>query len=131
VTLRVQLVSPEEVLFEGDADMVIARVLEEGDVAFLTGHAPFLGALATHPVELILPEGGRWTFAVHGGFIEVSHDAVTILSDVAELPDVIDVERAAAAKQRAETILATAPNDFEAIDALKRAEMRLQVASKA
>ena len=54
MTLRVSLVSPEEVLFEGDADMVIARVLEEGDVAFLTGHAPFLGALATHPVELIL-----------------------------------------------------------------------------
>ena len=54
MTLHVQLVSPEQVLYEGDADMVIARVLQEGDIAFLTGHAPFLGALATHPIQLIL-----------------------------------------------------------------------------
>ena len=96
MALHVELVSPEQVLFEGDADMVIVRTLEEGDIAFLTGHAPFLGALATWPIELILDDGSRHIFAVHGGFAEVSNDRVMILSDVAELSEYIDVERARA-----------------------------------
>jgi len=130
VTLHVQLVSPEQVLYEGDADMVIARVLEEGDIAFLTGHAPFLGALALHPIQLILGDGSREVFAVHGGFIEVSHDSVTVLSDVAELPDAIDVERAEEAKRRCEEIIARDPDDFVAAAALERANLRLAVAAK-
>jgi F-type H+-transporting ATPase subunit epsilon len=131
VALRVELVSPEQVLYEGDADMVIARTLEEGDVAFLTGHAPFLGALATWPIELILSDGARRRFAVHGGFVEVSHDRVTILSDVAELSEYIDTERAAAAKARCEDILTRDPDDFVAQAALERANTRLEVAARA
>jgi F-type H+-transporting ATPase subunit epsilon len=131
VTLHVELVSPEQVLFTGDADMVIVRTLEEGDVAFLTGHANFLGALATWPVELIPAEGERLVFAVHGGFVEVSHDKVTILSDVAELADVIDVERAAAAKARCEELLARDPDDWVAAEGLARASTRLEVAARA
>jgi F-type H+-transporting ATPase subunit epsilon len=128
--MHVELVSPEEVLFEGDADMTIARTLEEGDVAFLTGHAPFLGALATWPVELVLADGSRRVFAVHGGFVEVSHDRVTILSDVAELSEYIDVERAAQAKSRCEEILGRDPDDFVAQAALERANTRLEVAAR-
>jgi F-type H+-transporting ATPase subunit epsilon len=131
VALRVELVSPEQVLYEGDADMVIARTLEEGDVAFLTGHAPFLGALATWPIELILSDGARRRFAVHGGFVEVSHDRVTVLSDVAELSEYIDTERAAAARARCEDILARDPDDFVAQAALERANIRLEVAARA
>jgi F-type H+-transporting ATPase subunit epsilon len=131
VTLQVELVSPEAVLYEGEADMVIVRTLEEGDVAFLTGHAPFLGALATWPVELIPAEGPRRVFAVHGGFVEVSHDRVTILSDVAELQEVIDVERAARAKARCEEILARDPDDFVAQAALSRADISLETAARA
>jgi F-type H+-transporting ATPase subunit epsilon len=131
VSLHVELVSPEQILFEGDADMVIARTLEEGDVAFLTGHAPFLGALATWPIELVLADGSRRVFAVHGGFVEVSHDRVTILSDVAELSEYIDVERAAQAKARCEEILVRDPDDFVAQAALDRANTRLEVAAHA
>jgi F-type H+-transporting ATPase subunit epsilon len=131
VVLQVELVSPEHVLYEGEADMVIVRTLEEGDVAFLTGHAPFLGALATWPVELILPDGGRRLFAVHGGFVEVSHDKVTILSDIAELSEYIDTERAARAKARCEEILEREPDDFVAQAALERANTRLEVAARA
>jgi F-type H+-transporting ATPase subunit epsilon len=128
MVLQVQLVSPEQVLYEGDADMVIGRTLGGGDIAFLPGHAPFLGALATWPVELALPGGGRQRFAVHGGFVEVSGDRVTILSDVAELPDYIDIERAARAKANAEAILRDNPENPEALAALERANIRLQVA---
>lgn len=126
--LQVSLVSPEATLYEGEADMVVGRTLGGGDIAFLPGHAPFLGALGPWPVELVLPGGGRERFAVHGGFVEVSGDHVTILSDLAELPAYIDVQRAADAKRRAEEILRDHPENPEAVAALARAEVRLQVA---
>jgi F-type H+-transporting ATPase subunit epsilon len=130
VPLHVALVSPEDVLYEGDADMVIARTRGEGDIAFQPGHAQFLGALATWPVELILADGARQVFAVHGGFVEVSHDRVTVLSDVAELSDYIDVERAQEAKSRCEEILNRDPDDFVAAASLERANIRLEVAAR-
>ena len=54
--MEVQLVSPEQVLYVGEADMVIARTLGGGEIAFLRGHAPFLGALADSSVRLVLAE---------------------------------------------------------------------------
>ena len=65
--------------------------------------------------------------AVHGGFVEVSNDRVTILSDVAELADQIDVERARRAEERARRVDEDR-NDAEAEAALRRATTRLQVA---
>ena len=59
---------------------------------------------------------------MHGGFAEVSNDRVMILSDVAELSEYIDVERAAQAKTRCEEILARDPDDFVAQAALDRAD---------
>ncbi|MGZ6969847.1 MAG: ATP synthase delta/epsilon chain alpha-helix domain-containing protein, partial [Acidimicrobiia bacterium] len=66
--------------------------------------------------------------AVHGGFVEVRDDRVTVLSDVAELPEQIDVVRATTAKETAEAAVTSDPDDEEAAAALKRAELRLQVA---
>lgn len=129
--MEVQLVSPEQVLYTGDADMVVARTSSGGEIAFLRGHAPFLGALAPAPVRLILPGGRELAFAVHGGFVEVSHDKVTILSDVAELPDQIDVDRARDAKSRAEAALQANPEDHDAQAALQRADVRIEVATAA
>ncbi len=125
--LQVELVSPERVLFEGEADRVIARAVGTGDFAILAGHAPFLGALATHPVRLQLTDGTEDTIAVHGGFIEVSDDKVTILSDVAELASQIDSDRARKAQERAEQALAQG-DDTAAEAALRRAHVRLAVA---
>jgi F-type H+-transporting ATPase subunit epsilon len=64
---------------------------------------------------------------VHSGFVEVSHNTVTILSDVAELADAIDVPRAQAAKDRAETQLRERPDDLDVQAALLRANLRLMV----
>jgi F-type H+-transporting ATPase subunit epsilon len=66
---------------------------------------------------------------VHGGFVEVSHNHVIILSDIAELPKQIEVERAQAAKARAEEALRADPEDAVAKAALTRAEVRLEVAA--
>jgi F-type H+-transporting ATPase subunit epsilon len=124
-----QLVSPERVLYEGEADMVVCRT-SDGEIAFLPGHVPFVGALGIAKVRILLPDKGEVAAAVHGGFVEVSHDTVTILSDVAELPAQIDVVRAETAKERAAQHVAADAENEEAQAALARAELRLEVAAE-
>jgi F-type H+-transporting ATPase subunit epsilon len=126
MTLQVELVSPDRILYSGEADMVIARTVGGGELAFLTGHSPFVGALEIATVTLRTAEGDHLV-AVHGGFVEVSNDTVTILSDVAELAEQIDVDRAQAARERAEQ-RAAADHDAEADAAVKRAHVRLAAA---
>ena len=128
--LQVELVSPEKVLYSGQASFVRARTVGGGEIAFLTGHAPFIGALDISSVKVIVESGEELFFAVHGGFVEVSDDTVTILSDVAELQSDIDVSRAEEARARAEADLRTNPDDEEANAALKRAEVRIEVAGR-
>jgi len=127
MTLHVELVSPERILYAGEADMVVART-PDGELAFLTGHTPFLGALVEAPVR-IKPAGGgeEVVAAVHGGFVEVSHDRVTILSDLAELADQIDLDRARATKEWAEARLRE-EHDAECEAALRRAHVRIELA---
>ena len=127
MTLHVEVVSPERILWQGEADMVSARTLGGGDIAFLTGHAPFVGALDIGKVTIRPAEGPDELVAVHGGFVEVSNDRVTILSDVAEVASQIDVNRARAAAERAEAALRN-ETDAEAEAALRRANVRLSVA---
>jgi F-type H+-transporting ATPase subunit epsilon len=128
MTLHVELVSPERILWTGEAEMVIARTLEGGEIAFLTGHAPFVGALDIGRVVIRPAEGLDQVLAVHGGFVEVSHDRVTILSDVAELKDQIDVARARLAKEQAEAAIRGDADDVDFAAALRRAELRLAIA---
>lgn len=127
--LQVELVSPEKVLYSGQASFVRARTVGGGEIAFLTGHAKFIGALEIASVKIVADSGEEIHAAVHGGFVEVSDDTVTILSDVAELQGDIDVARAEDARSRAEAELRTDPDDDEAKAALKRAEVRLEVAA--
>ena len=131
VELDVDLVSPEEVTYSGSAEMVIVRTVEEGDIAFQAGHVPFLGVLAPWSVDVLRPGGERDTFAVHRGFVEVSHNKVTILSDVSEPAAEIDVARAESARQRASEALASDSDDAQAGAALERANLRLRVATSA
>ena len=124
MVLQVELVSPERILFSGDATSVTARTAD-GDIAFLTGHAPFIGLLNIGVVTIDLTDGTKLKVAVHGGFVEVMDDRVTILSDVAELADQIDrarAERALAAVQGA-----TGSGDAEADAAARRARTRLDL----
>jgi F-type H+-transporting ATPase subunit epsilon len=129
MTLQVEVVSPERIQWQGEADMVIARTVGGGDIAFLTGHAPFVGALEIGKVTIRPAQGEDEVVAVHGGFVEVSDDRVTILSDVAELASQIDVDRARDAAERAEATL-RAEDDAEAEAALRRAHVRLAVAGE-
>ncbi len=128
-TMKVMVVSPEQVLYEGDGEMVVCRTTE-GEIAFLPNHTPLLAALGTAKVRVVL-ENGEQTVAVHEGFVEVTGDRVVVLSDVAELPEQVDTARAEAAKERAEVGLRTDPDNEELRAALARADLRLEVAATA
>ena len=127
--LDVELVSPERVLYTGQATFVRVRTVGGGEIAFLTGHAPFIGALDICVAKITTDAGTDQFIAVHGGFVEVSDDTVTILSDVAELADDVDVARAEQARTRAMEALRADPDDEEAEAAIKRAEIRQEVAA--
>jgi F-type H+-transporting ATPase subunit epsilon len=128
MTFQVELVSPEAISYSGEAEMVIARTLEGGDIAFQPGHVPFIGVLAVWSVDVIRPDGDRDTIAVHQGFVQVAGTKVSILSDVSESAGDIDVARAEAAKSTAEQALTVDRDDEDAAGALLRAELRLRVA---
>ncbi|MFM8814675.1 MAG: ATP synthase F1 subunit epsilon [Actinomycetes bacterium] len=125
--LRVELVSPERVLFSGEAKQVITRTLDGGEIAFLPGHIAFLGALTECHTRIYLSDGKVQDVAVHGGFVEVAPDHVTILSDSAELAESIDIARARAAKDRAEAAI-RGEHDATVESALRRAHARLSAA---
>ena len=122
-TMQVEVVSPEKVLFSGEAKQVITRTLD-GEIAFLPGHAPFLGALSECHTRITLADDSVLDVAVHGGFVQVNGNTVSILSDIAELADQIDRERALRAKDAAELLLQK-EHDAEAESALSRAHARL------
>ncbi|MFA5775040.1 MAG: ATP synthase F1 subunit epsilon [Ilumatobacteraceae bacterium] len=126
-TLRVEVVSPERVLFSGDARQVITRTVEGGEIAFLPGHAAFLGALVENHTRIYLVDGTVQDVAVHGGFVEVAPDHVTILSDIAEIASDIDVERARRAKAIAEDAM-RGEHDVAVESALRRSHVRLAAA---
>lgn len=125
--MRVEVVSPERLLYSGEATMVVTRTLGGGEIAFQAGHVPFLGALDDNHTRVFLTDGTVASIAVHGGFVEVGENKVSILSDAAELSEEIDVDRARRAMQRAEDRLRE-EHDAEAIAALSRAHARLRAA---
>ena len=124
MAMQVELVSPERILYSGEAEMVVCRTVGGGEVAFLSNHAPFLAALEPGVVRVKTPNGEE-VAAVHGGFVEVRDNRVIILSDVAELAKDIDVSRAQRAKDQA------SGDDEEAVEARKRADARLNAANRA
>ncbi len=130
MAFEAQLVSPERMLYTGQATQVLCRTSGGGDIAFLTDHAPLIGALDIWSLKITTVENREEWFAVHGGFVEVSGDSVIILSDVAEAADQIDPERATRARERAEAELRSDPDSEEWEAALLRAEVRLEVAAK-
>ncbi len=131
--LTVEVVSPEAVLYSGEATMVITRTLEGGEVAFQAGHQAFLGALVENHTRVFQTDGTVQDIAVHRGFVEVHGQPtkVSILSDTAELSSDIDVERAKEALERHRLVLKQEHDEdvlTQAIAGKARAEARLTAA---
>jgi F-type H+-transporting ATPase subunit epsilon len=126
-TVHVELVSVERLLWSGEARMVIARTTE-GELGVLPRHAPLLGQLADGGVVRVQEDGGgEVTFAVHGGFLSVTEDGVSILAELAERAEEIDVARAQAALDRSRS---AGDDDPAAQAAANRALSRLRAAGQ-
>lgn len=129
--IHVEFVSPERIIFTAEATEIIVRTTD-GEIGFLPGHVPFVGVLAVAEARIYDVDGSTvHSFAVHRGFVEMANDHCTILSDVAEAAAGIDAARAQAALERAEEAIRADSDDAEAAAALRRAQIRLQVAKKA
>ena len=80
MALNVALVSPTEQVWSGDASFVLARTTE-GDLGVLPGHTPLFGVLVDGLVSIKGTDGTTKEFNVHGGFLSVSEDRVSILTE--------------------------------------------------
>lgn len=98
--MHVELVSIEAAIWSGEATAVFARTVE-GQLGILPGHIPLLGALEPGYIVRIDQEGGdSMRVAVHGGFLSVHRDGVSVLAEQAELATDIDASRAREALNR-------------------------------
>jgi F-type H+-transporting ATPase subunit epsilon len=124
-TMHVELVSVEARLWSGEANAVYARTVE-GEIGILPRHAPLLAELSPGRVVRIQTEDHpELRVAVHGGFLSVRPDGVSILAEMAETADEIDVPRAREALRLAEA--GDTPEDEAAKD---RALARLRAAGE-
>ena len=119
MALHVELVAADRQVWSGEADMVVARTTD-GDLGVLPGHTPLLGTLVEGVVRM--QHGSEAVVAaVHGGFIAVADDVVSVMAEAAEVSTDIDVSRARAALDAA----LAAGDDDEAASAARRARARL------
>lgn len=131
--IRCEIVTQDRVLYEGDVDVVVAPGVE-GEIGVLPHHAPLLTALDFGILRL-RQAGEEEVFAIAGGVMEVRPDIVTVLADVGEHVEEIDVERAEQARRRAEQRLREevprGTDEYLAIEAaLRRSKLRLKAAGK-
>ncbi len=131
-TLHVEVVTAEREIYNGEADMVVARGTE-GVLGILPRHAALLTTLAIGEMRIKLGDAEEPLF-VAGGFLEVRDNVVTVLADTAEHAEEIDEARAEEARRRAQERLEQATSDVERADmlgALERAMNRIKVAELA
>ncbi len=128
-TFLLEIVTPERKVYAQDARMIIAKG-SKGELGILPNHIPLVTPLRIAPLTVKHEDGKSETIAVNGGFMEVRKDKVVILAESAELPGDIDVERARAAKERAEKRLSQSKDEVDfrrAERALQRAMSRIEV----
>lgn len=131
MTIRLEIVTAERVIFEGDVDAVAAPGAE-GEIGVLPKHAALMTAL--QPGDLRYRVGdNEEDFAVTGGFLDVNGDRVSVLADAAERLDDIDVVRAEEAVARARQRIAEHKGDVDlerALRSLRRGQARLGVSRR-
>lgn len=131
--LQLDVVTPDRRVLDLPVDMVTVPGLG-GELGILPGHTPLISQLQTG--VLSYTSGGR-TFQLHvsGGFVEVNEDRISVLAEIAELPEEIDAARARLARDHMEKALSSWTGTEEDLEQarvkLERAMVRLQLASGA
>ncbi len=127
----VEIITPDRVFYTGESEF-LEFTTAAGEIGVYKNHIPTTTVLA--PGVVTIHNGDEVKLAaVHGGFAEILNDKVTLLAEVAEWPEEIDVSRAEAAKARAEERLAnrTESTDIKRAEfALRKALVRLDVAGR-
>jgi len=98
---QVDVVSPEATVWSGQATFIVART-PDGEIGILADHESLMGALTTGPVVIEAESGERTTIGVHGGFLQVLDNQVTLITDRAEVVEVGRDEAAELAGRLAE-----------------------------
>lgn len=127
--LTLEVVTPERILLKEESYSIIVPATE-GLMGLWPNHAPIITGLNPGIIKYRQNDNMR-VLAIGGGFMEVSDNKVSILADSAELPEEIDVTRAAAAKERVQKRLKELPPGMDvhrAELALSRALARLEAA---
>lgn len=130
-TFNLQIVTPDKLFYEDDVDMIVVRTTE-GDMGILKGHTDYVAALDVGVIK-IKKDGVFKEATIAGGFIQIDKQKTTIVTEAAEWPGDIDIDRAERAKQKAEAIINRKITDREMDVAeirLKKALNRLRLTSK-
>ena len=120
---QLEVISPERIFYTGEAEMV-ELTTTEGDIGIYAEHIPLTTIVAPGIMTITEPGGRLKEAAVLEGFMEITQEKVTILAQSCEWPEEIDVNRAEAAKERAEARIKTRAENLD----LKRAEYALHKA---
>jgi F-type H+-transporting ATPase subunit epsilon len=129
--IQMEVVTPEKHVCSLETESVIVPAFE-GYLGVLPNHAPLITQLGIGVVTYKVG-GEKKKMAITGGFMEVANNKMVILADTAELAEEIDVERADAARERAERRLQEKTDDLDYVRAqasLQRAKARLEAAGK-
>lgn len=130
-TFKTEIVSPDRVVWSGEAQSVTFRTVE-GSMGVLDKRAPIVTALDIAMME-VKTDKGNLDFAVHGGLLRMNGEELIVVTDAAEKAEEIDVYRAEKAKQRAEDLLTKAKNDVERYKAnasLQKNILRIHIGKK-
>ena len=124
-----KIITPDRVFYEGEASMVEFNTTE-GEIGVYKEHVP-LTVIVAPGIMTITEEEGQKIAALHAGFVEILQEKVTIMAEIIEWPDEIDLSRAEEARDRAEQRLAEKSPDLDvkrAEIALRRAMARIDIA---
>ncbi|HWQ89548.1 MAG TPA: F0F1 ATP synthase subunit epsilon [Desulfitobacteriaceae bacterium] len=130
-TFQLRVVTPEGQILQEDVEFVLVPG-ENGELGFLPNHSPLIAGLNPGVLRYNI-SGSKKKIALSGGFVEVADNQTTVLADTAEQGELIDLERAVAAKERAEKRLSLRTLEIDvrrAEFALRRALARIAAAEK-
>jgi len=116
------IVTAEKTLFEASVKMAVVPTVT-GGVGILTNHHPMTAQLDIGPLRLTKEDDSEVTLFIAGGFLEMNNNKLTILADTAENLEEIELDKAIEARQKAETLVKTAPNEAEVERLLEEVKM--------
>ncbi len=130
--LTIEIVTPQQVEYSGRAESILVPGTE-GPFQVLFNHAPIISSLEVGVIKIVDEHSDINVFATGGGFVEVSHNKVSVIVESIEDPAKIDIDRATQALDRAQELLKSPGregNVDETRKAIARALNRIQIARK-